>query len=110
MRHSVTSIAQLRPESRGHLHINSGDARDQPAILANYLDSQTDRDVLLRGMHMMRRISSQNAFAKILAREYVPGPDAISDEDLMAFARQAGTTTSVGAPWNNRRLEAGDYE
>jgi choline dehydrogenase len=88
----TASIAQLRPESRGHLHIKSSDARDQPVILANYLDSQTDRDVLMRGMHMMRRISSQNAFAKILAREYVPGPGAISDEDLMAFARQAGTT------------------
>lgn len=88
----TSSIAQLRPESRGHLHIKSADPRVQPAILANYLDSQTDRDVLLRGMHMMRRISSQPSFASILKREHVPGPEAESEEDLMAFARRAGTT------------------
>jgi choline dehydrogenase len=88
----TSSIAQLRPESRGHIHIKSGDARVQPAILANYLDQAKDRDVLLKGMHMMRRISSQDSFARILKKEHAPGPDATSDEDLMAFARKMGTT------------------
>ncbi len=88
----TSSIAQLRPESRGHLRIRTGNAADQPAILANYLDSQTDRDVLLRGMHRMREISSQAAWANVMKREVAPGPDAVSDEDLMAFARAAGTT------------------
>ncbi|MFT5508198.1 MAG: choline dehydrogenase [Hyphomicrobiaceae bacterium] len=88
----TASIAQLRPESRGHIHIKNADPREKPAILANYLDQQTDRDVLLRGMHMMRRISSQQAFAKILSKEHLPGPDETSDEALMAFARKAGTT------------------
>lgn len=88
----TSSIAQLRPESRGHLHITSADAREKPAILANYLDQQTDRDVLLRGMHMMRRISSQPSFAGMLNKEHAPGTDAVTDDDLMAFARRAGTT------------------
>ena len=51
----TSSIAQLRPESRGHIRIKTADPRAQPAILANYLDQAKDRDVLLKGMHMMRR-------------------------------------------------------
>lgn len=88
----TSSIAQLRPESRGHIRIKTPDPAEKPAILANYLDQQTDRDVLLRGMHMMRRISSQPSFSQILTSEHAPGPDATTDEDLMAFARKAGTT------------------
>jgi len=88
----TSSIAQLRPESRGHIRIKNTDPREKPAILANYLDQQKDRDVLLKGMHMMRRISSQEPFARILSKEHAPGSEATSDEDLMAFARRAGTT------------------
>mgnify|MGYP001827921802 CR=1 FL=1 len=88
----TASIAQLRPESRGHLRIKSADPREQPAILANYLDQEKDRDTLLKGMHMMRRISSQAPFANILKQEHAPGADTTGDDDLMAFARKAGTT------------------
>jgi choline dehydrogenase len=88
----TSSIAQLRPESRGHIRIKTTDPTDQPAILANYLDRQTDRDVLLRGMHKMREISSQPAWQKVMKREIAPGPEAVTDEDLMAFARKMGTT------------------
>ena len=41
---------------------------------------------------MMRRISSQEPFARILQKEHAPGSEIVSDEDLMAFARRAGTT------------------
>jgi choline dehydrogenase len=88
----TSSIAQLRPESRGHIRITSNDPTGQPAILANYLDRQTDRDVLLRGMHKMREISSQPAWQKVMKREIAPGPEATTDDDLMAFARKMGTT------------------
>ncbi|MFY0611673.1 MAG: choline dehydrogenase [Hyphomicrobiaceae bacterium] len=88
----TSSIAQLRPESRGHIRIKNADPREKPAILANYLDQEKDRDVLLKGMHMMRRISSQEPFAQILKKEHAPGTEATSDDDMMAFARKAGTT------------------
>ncbi len=88
----TSSIAQLRPESRGHIRITSNDPTGQPSILANYLDSQTDRDVLLRGMHKMREISAQPSWQKVMKREIAPGPEATSDEDLMAFAKKMGTT------------------
>ena len=72
--------------------IMSNDPTGQPAILANYLERQTDRDVLLRGMHKMREISSQPAWQKVMKREIAPGPEATTDEDLTAFARKMGTT------------------
>ena len=88
----TSSVCQLRPDSRGWLHIKSGDAESKPAIVANYLDQQSDRDVLLAGMRMLRRISDQPAFGQYVAREFLPGNEAQSDDDLMAFARKMGTT------------------
>ena len=88
----TASVCQLRPESRGHIRITNGDAREKPAILANYIDKETDRQVLLAGMRMLRRIADQAPFANLVKREYQPGPEAASDDDLMAFARRMGTT------------------
>ena len=43
-------------------------------------------------MHKMREISAQPSWQNVMKREIVPGPEATSDEDLMAFAKKMGTT------------------
>jgi choline dehydrogenase len=88
----TSSVCVLRPESRGHLHITSSDPAAQPAILANYLAEESDRQVTLDGMKLARLISAQPSFKKHLKREVVPGPDVTTDDELLAFAREKGAT------------------
>jgi choline dehydrogenase len=88
----TASVCQLRPESRGTLAIASADPAAHPSIVANYLAAETDRRVLLDGMKLIRRTTSQPAFARYVLREHLPGPEADSDEALMAYARGYATT------------------
>ena len=88
----TSSICVLRPDSRGHLHIKSSNPADQPAIVANYLAEESDRRMTLDGMKLARRISEQPAFKKYFKREYFPGPDVTSDEDMLAVAKEKGAT------------------
>lgn len=88
----IASVCQLRPESRGWIHITSPDATAHPAIVSNYLSVETDRRVMLEALKLARRIAARPPFADMVVTERVPGPKAATDDDLMAFARQTGTT------------------
>ena len=88
----TASVCQLRPESRGSLSIANRDPAAHPRIVSNYLAAEADRRVLLDGMKLVRRATSQPAFAKYVVREHLPGPETASDEALMAYARAYATT------------------
>lgn len=88
----TASVCQLRPESRGVISITAPDPAIPPSIVANYLASETDCEVLLAGLRMLRRIAAQPEFARHVKREFLPGADVESDEELMAFAKAKGTT------------------
>ena len=83
----TATVCQLRPESRGTLSLASADPAAPPRIVSNYLAAEADRRVLLDGMKLVRRTTSQPAFAKFVVREHLPGPETASDEALMAYAR-----------------------
>ncbi len=88
----ISSVCQLRPESRGTLRITSTDPSAKPAIVSNYLQADADQRVLLDAMRMNRRIVAQKPFADIVVSEKSPGFDIDSDAGLMRFARETGTT------------------
>jgi len=88
----IASVCQLRPESRGHVRIRSTDPREPPAIQPRYLSAPNDREVLTRGLKLLRRIMTQPAMQRYIVEERAPGPGCRSDEDLLAFAREVGTT------------------
>lgn len=83
---------QLRPESRGHIHIKSNDPSAAPSIQPNYLSASLDRQVAIAGVRWARKIMSQPALASILAHETFPGATLSSDEQLLEFARSSGST------------------
>jgi len=89
---ATASVCQLRPESRGSLAVANADPAAQPRIVSNYLAAETDRRVLLDGMKLVRRTTSQPAFAKHVVREHLPGLEADTDAALMAYARGYATT------------------
>jgi choline dehydrogenase len=88
----LASVCQLRPQSRGFVHIKSADPATAPAIQPRYLSASADRDVLVAGMKLTRRIMAAPAMARYVAEELNPGPKCQSDEDLLQFARNKGTT------------------
>src|SRR5690606_42014557 len=55
----TASVCQLRPESRGVIRIKTPDPFDPPSIVANYLATETDREVTLAGMRLLRKIGAQ---------------------------------------------------
>lgn len=79
-----------RPESRGHVHIKSKEPREAPEIVGNYLAAETDRELMVGGLRLCRKIVRQPALANDIGEELAPGPGIDSDEALLAFARKAG--------------------
>ncbi len=88
----IVSVCQLRPESRGTVHIKSADPNEAPAISPRYMTAAADRDCMIRGMHLTRKIMGQSAIKRYVAEERLPGPSVMSDEGLLAYARDTGTT------------------
>ncbi|MFA6266361.1 MAG: choline dehydrogenase [Pseudolabrys sp.] len=88
----LASVCQLRPHSRGTVNIKSSDPADAPAIQPNYLSAAFDRDVMIAGMKLTRKIMGQPAITPYIAEEINPGAQYQSDEQLLAFARDKGTT------------------
>jgi len=83
---------QLRPESRGSVHIKSSDAFAAPTIINNYLSTDEDCRVHVAGMNIARAIMNSTDMQDIVAAELRPGADLASDDELLAYARATGVT------------------
>ena len=81
---------QIRPESRGHIHIKSPDATVYPRIVPNYLSDPIDQDTSIAGLKWARKIMNQPAILPYLAQ---PG-DFFGDtrESMLAYCKLAGAT------------------
>ena len=86
------SVCNLRPTSRGHVRLTSADPLDYPTISCNYLSTDADRDIAVRGLRMTRRIMAAPALARYDPEELLPGPQLVSDDDLQRAAGELGTT------------------
>ncbi len=86
------SVCNLRPTSRGHVRMATADPLTSPKILCNYLSTDADRDVAVRGLRMTRQIMAAPALARYQPEEMLPGPQLVSDDDLQTAARELGTT------------------
>jgi choline dehydrogenase len=88
----TASVCQLRPESRGSLRIKSGDPAVPPEIRINYLATETDRTAFIEGVKILRKILAAPALKPYVVDEVYPGSKVVSDEDILAFCRQTGST------------------
>jgi choline dehydrogenase len=84
--------AQLRPESRGSIHIRSGEPLAPPAIRPNFLSDELDRRTLVAGMKIARQIAASPSLRRHVVREDVPGAGCASDDELLDYARRTGAT------------------
>ena len=88
----TASVANLRPESRGTVHIKTPDPFAAPAIQPNYLSTATDRRVAAEAIRLTRRIAAAPALARFEPQEFKPGREFESDEELARAAGDIGTT------------------
>ncbi|MGV0850421.1 GMC family oxidoreductase [Mycolicibacterium phlei] len=86
------SVCNLRPTSRGHVRLAAADPLTEPKIFCNYLSTDEDREIAVRGLRMTRRIMAAPALARYQPDEMLPGPRLQSDEELEQAARELGTT------------------
>jgi choline dehydrogenase len=88
----TASVCNLRPTSRGHVHIASADSYAAPKIVPNYLSTEQDRAVAADALRLTRAIAAAPALKKFAPEEYKPGVQFQSQEELAQAASQIGTT------------------
>jgi choline dehydrogenase-like flavoprotein len=100
----TTSVANLRPTSRGHIRLRSADPADKPVIQPNYLSTPEDRQVAVDSIRVARRIVDQPALQAFKPVEYLPGEHVGSDDDA-ALAKAAGDIgTTIFHPVGTARM------
>jgi choline dehydrogenase len=81
----ITILAQ--PQSRGTVTLRSTDPTAPPVIRHNYLESETDVDVLVHSIHLARRMVRTQALRPFYAGEVMPGEQVQDEADLRQFVR-----------------------
>ncbi len=88
----TASVCNLRPTSRGVVHIRDRNPATAPVIAPNYLSTNNDRLVAARALRLTRNIVAQPAMAPYRPEEHQPGAQKQSDEELAKAAGDIGTT------------------
>jgi choline dehydrogenase len=88
----TASVANVRPDSRGTVHIRSADPAEAPAIHPNYLSTESDRIVAVEAVRLTRRIIEQPAMARFSPTEFRPGPSIQADADIVRAVGEISTS------------------
>jgi choline dehydrogenase len=81
-----------RPQSRGFVRVRSKNIFDPPIIQPNYLSATADQHVLVEGLKLVRKFFATPELARFVEREEVPGPNVVTDDEFLDFARKNGST------------------
>ena len=88
----TASVCNLNPQSRGSVHITSKDPKIAPSIDPNYLSEEQDKLVAAQSIELARKIITQPAMKKYNPKEYAPGIQFQSEDELKKVAGDIGTT------------------
>jgi choline dehydrogenase len=88
----TASVCNLRPTSRGSVHINSIDPEAPPVIAPNYLATEEDRKIAAESLRLTRKIVQSPALKPYSPEEYKPGAQYQTEQDLIKAAGDIGTT------------------
>ncbi len=88
----TASVCNLRPTSRGSIHVASSDPAAAPVIRPNYLSTDEDRRIAAEAIRLTRRIVAADALKRYSPQEYLPGAAVDGEEALARAAGDIGTT------------------
>ena len=79
-------------EDRGTVKIKSPDPREHPAVLFNYLSTESTRREWVEAVRIARNVLTQPAFDEFNGGEVSPGPQVESDEEILQWIRRDAET------------------
>ncbi|MGD9767225.1 MAG: GMC family oxidoreductase [Pseudorhodoplanes sp.] len=104
----TTSVANLRPTSRGSIRLKSREPDGKPAIQPNYLSTPEDRRVAADSIRVARRIVAQPALQQYRPVEYLPGAQ-LRDDDAAGLEKAAGDIgTTIFHPVGTAKMGRAD--
>jgi choline dehydrogenase len=85
-------LSNCRPTSRGHIRLRTNDPTAHPVITANAYSTNHDVEEMLAAVKFLRHLAAQPSMARVIKEELRPGPEAVTDEELIAdFRARSGT-------------------
>lgn len=88
----TVSVCNLRPESRGTVHVTARDVVLPPEIRPNYLSTPGDRLLAAKSIRHARSLMQASAIAKFRPEEMLPGREYQSEDELIRRAGDIATT------------------
>ena len=88
----MLSAQPCRPTSRGRLRLVSADPAQPLRIEPNSMATEDDRQAMLAGARLMRRLAAAPALREVIEAELHPGPAAQDDQALLADIRARAST------------------
>ena len=88
----TVGVWQMRPESHGYVRPVSRNPLDAPEINPNYLSDPRDQEVLLRSIHLGRKLMTTAPLQPWLTGKTNPDQSLQSDDELLDWARREGIT------------------
>jgi len=82
----------MRPLSRGYVEAKTANPMDAPAINPRYLSDETDKRCAIGGLRAVRKLFAAPALAPYYIAEMLPGKDVQSDDELLDYLRNTGST------------------
>jgi choline dehydrogenase len=86
------SVCQLRPESRGSIHIRTGSVGDAPLINANYLTREADWRCAIEAVKYAQDMAYAPSLKDYTQSAYRPDRRLDSEDDIRTFCREHSTT------------------
>jgi choline dehydrogenase len=91
--HGITiNTCNLRPHSIGSVKLRSANPLDHPLIDPNFCADPYDWQVSIEGFKWGRRILAAESFSPLIKKEYMPGADVQSEEEIKQYIRQWSKT------------------
>ncbi len=85
-------VGPMYSNSRGTVHIVSGDPRVKPALQFNYLSTDEDCREWVEAVRHARNILSQSAMDPFNGGEVSPGPEVSTDDEVLDWVRRDAET------------------
>ena len=85
-------VGPMYSDVRGTCKIVSADPRKHPALLFNYLSTESDRREWIEAIRVTRKILSQPAWADLDGGEISPGPEVDTDEQILEWVAKDAET------------------
>ncbi len=85
-------VCHLHPKSRGRITLRDANPLSKPLIDPNYLSVESDLDTMVTAFKKSREILAQKAFAPYFLKEFQPGDQVQTDDEIKDYIRKESET------------------